>query len=141
MDKYKLYNSVRKQLHEKFPDEKIEKKKFSYNHLESLFNQYHLSEYCEEYFDGPHGEDNSFWYEVEGENHGWLFIKHKRKNRREALHKYVMKTLRSKYLKKHLQNRNIYYMENNRAVWYCIPLRDVKTYDIYIIFDKENTGW
>ena len=136
MTKNKLYNRTKRELKKRFPKQEIKKMKFSYKFLNYLFDNYHLKEFSESYYDEQ--EDFCNWVEVEGESYGWVWAGVKESKRREHLRKYVLKVLHDKNLKKELYNRNIFYVEYNNFIWVEIPLLDVKSYNLGIIFTKDE---
>lgn len=137
MTKQKLYNRELRKIKKRFPkDIKIEKKKFSFGLLNELFDKYHLKEFCETYYDNQ--EDKDTWYEVEGEKYGWIHVGTNKNKIHDKLKEHVMGILHSKHLKHELYKRNIYQFEIEDFVWIIIPLSDITTYDISMIFTKNK---
>lgn len=137
MDKYKLYNSIKRELLKRPNIQKsdIELKGFSYGLLRELFRtytvlEYVVSEYC------CYGEDICCWQEVEGENFGWLWLRKRGLSWQFEIEKSLYNSL--KRYKKELYNRKIFYLDLEQVIWVQIPLRDVAKEDYSIIFDKNK---
>ena len=136
MNKYKLYNRTRRELKKRFPKAEIKKMKFSYGLINDLFDNYHLKEFAEMFYDDQ--EDFNNWVDVEGEAYGWVWTSVKKSQRRKTLRDYVNRVLHEKHLKEVLINRNIFYVEEGDFIYVYIPLLDKKCYDLSLIFTKND---
>lgn len=138
MNKYKLYNTIKRDLLKRPNIKKsdIQLKGFSYSLLRELFQRYAVAEYVvSEYC--CYGEDHCCWQEVEGETFGWIWLRKGGISRHFELEKSLYSSL--KRYKKELYNRKIFYVETNKMVWVQIPLRDIAKEDYSIIFDKTKS--
>ena len=138
MNKYKLYNTIRRELlsRKNINRGDIELKKFSYSLLRELFQNYAVAEYVvSEYC--CYGEDHCCWQEVEGETFGWIWLRKGGISRHFEIEKSLYKSLK-KY-KNELYGRKIFYIDKGKTVWVQIPLRDIGKEDFSIIFDKTKS--
>ncbi len=138
MNKYKLYNTIRRELlsRKNINRGDIELKKFSYSLLRELFQNYAVAEYVvSEYC--CYGEDHCCWQEVEGETFGWIWLRKGGISRHFEIEKSLYKSLK-KY-KNELYERKIFYIDKGKTVWVQIPLRDIGKEDFSIIFDKTKS--
>lgn len=137
MDKYKLYNSIKRDLviRHKFKKSDIQLRGFSYSLLRELFQKYAVQEYVVSDY-CCRGEDHCCWQEVEGETFGWIWLTKGGISRHFALEKSLYDSL--KRYKKELYSRKIFYIDTCSFIWVEIPLRDVAKSDFTIIFDKTK---
>lgn len=137
MNTYKLNNIIKKELLKKFDNSQISKKQFSFALLNQLCNNYPIIEYIYENY-CCHGEDKCCWIDEET-----CWMKYSlQKDVNKTVYKRIKKGLKDKRFKNSIINiskRNVFIGENDKVIFYCIPLRDKTKYDIWIVFDKEHT--
>lgn len=141
MNTYKLSNCVKKELLKTFKNSEIRKQKFSYGFIHSLFNKYVISEYLS-YSYCCYGEDINCWVD---ESVCWLKCGYKNyKPSTETLNKHFYSVLKSSLKQRKFEKsfdifkRNLFIGENEDVICIYIPLRDIKKYDICLVFDKNK---
>ena len=116
-----------------------QRKKISLKHLRYLFTHYKVEEICI-YNYCCYGEDVACWYDVEGTDHGWLFLDHTKEEMPSILLKYVKGHMHGHM--DSLYKRRAFITQKDNLLTYVIPMRDLAKYDIYITFnlveDKSN---
>lgn len=133
MNTYKLNNIIKKDLLKKFENSQISKKRFSFKLLNTLCKTYPITEFIEEHF-CCYGEDKCCWYD---ENTCW-YNETDPKDINLKVYRTLKKSLKSNTNKFDICKRNIFIGEDDKVIFYCIPLRDMWKKDIWIIFDKTN---
>lgn len=134
MNTYKLNNIIKKDLLKRFKNSQITKKHFSFKLLHELCNTYSITEYVSEHY-CCYGEDRCCWQD---ENSCWYDSHLTQKEINERIYRGLKKSLTSKSNKFDIYKRNIFMGENNKVIFYCIPLRDVWKEDLWIIFNKTH---
>ena len=140
MNKYKLYNTVRKELINTFgfKPHNIKQISFSYKVLRELLEKY----YCEYIVDNYccYGEDTCCWQDVES---SWL--RTTKRNNKEV-NQLCLKDFKSdlKHIIKEnklfsIYDRKMIISERKDTVWVIIPLRDVYRKDYAFCFNKTRT--
>ena len=120
MDKEKLYNTLRRELNKNYGKKNVVKKHFSISMIRTLLNTYEVFESCITTYGKQ--ENQVEWQDIEGEKSGWLFLGETPINAHKKLIKYILRILVKN--KKHLYNRNIFYIENDTSILIIFPLRD-----------------
>lgn len=124
----KLSNTLTAELRKSNP----KRVKISLKHLRSLFAQYKVEEICVKNY-CCYGEDKACWYDIEGTDHGWLFLDHTKEEMPSILLKYVKGHMRGHM--DSLYKRRAFIFQKDNCLTYVIPIRDLAKYDIYITFN------
>ena len=133
MNLYKLHNTGRKHIR-LFPKDKITRKKYSVQYLKHLAATYEMREFLE-YSYCCRGEDHNCWIEVEGIDHGWLWLDKDPKDMPKLLFDMALNTLKT--YRNTLYKRKMFVVENEDKISIYVFLRDVCTRDYILTFAKN----
>lgn len=139
MNTYKLGNLIKKDLLKHFKNSQIHKQKFSFSHLKKLCETYAIREYVTDSY-CCYGEDKCCWQE---ENLCWLqgaypYLSNKELNKK--IYFGFKRFFNSQASKKQLKlfKRKVFICENDKTIWFIVPLRDICKEDYFFVFDKTK---
>lgn len=139
MNTYKLGNLIKKDLLNYFDNSEIHKQKFSFSYLRKLCETYVIQEYITNSY-CCYGEDTPCWQDEDMSDIRFFYTGLSNTEINKKVYVGFKRFLNSKVIKKqfNISKRNIFIGENDKTIWFVVPLRDCYQEDIFFIFDKTK---